>query len=38
VLGAGEGGGIALDGDNALPPPGEGECDGVATSTAEDVN
>ena len=38
VLGAGQGGRVLLDGDDAVPPPGEGEGDGVAAGAAEDVD
>lgn len=38
MLGAGEGGGVPLDGDDAFPPAGEGEGDDVAAGAAEDVD
>ncbi|KAF4888836.1 hypothetical protein CGCF415_v005527 [Colletotrichum fructicola] len=38
VLGAGEGGGVALDGDDAVPAAGGGEGDGVAAGATEDVD
>ncbi len=38
VLGAGEGGGVLLDADDAVPLLGEGEGDGVTAGAGEEVD